>query len=158
MVLEISFIVPGPPVAQPRLEQVWVGEKRIAFPPRTRSGAEHPVTAYKQAVALVASQAVAGCPGWREQMLMPMQMIVLFVMPRNLKQKQQKGHSQRDWYPGKPDGDNLLKATLDACKSIVFVDDSQVVACIWRKVLASTGELPRTEVSVCPVQADQLPG
>jgi Holliday junction resolvase RusA-like endonuclease len=42
----------------------------------------------------------------------------------------------------KPDIDNLLKYTLDCCKNILFLDDSQVFAINSRKIYDSN---PRTE-------------
>ena len=47
----------------------------------------------------------------------------------------------------KPDADNFLKAVLDACKGIVWVDDAQVAATLVVKIVAADHDDPHTVLS-----------
>ena len=135
----LTFTVQGVPVAQPRLAQVWAGGKRVAYVPRTRLGQEHPVTAFKTLARARCREALTGGP-FRG----PLGLRVVFVLhrPRRLKS------GPREWCPVKPDLDNLLKATKDSLKGLIWNDDAQVVMCDGVKVYASSDEEPHTEVTV----------
>ena len=43
--------------------------------------------------------------------------------------------------PGKPDTDNIVKIVLDSCNRVVYLDDSQVVLCVARKLWGDTARL-----------------
>jgi Holliday junction resolvase RusA-like endonuclease len=54
----------------------------------------------------------------------------------------------RLYRPGRPDGDNLLKAVQDAGNGLLWKDDSQIVVAKISKMYAGAGEPPHVEVLV----------
>lgn len=59
-------------------------------------------------------------------------------VPASWSQKKRSAALSGDVSPiGKPDADNILKAASDALNKIVWVDDSQIVSCAFRKFYAA---------------------
>lgn len=52
------------------------------------------------------------------------------------------------WAIGKPDGDKLERAVMDALTGVAYVDDAQVVVTGKQKVYADPGEQPGVDVRV----------
>lgn len=120
-----KFTVAGRCVAQPR---VSVGRGRAYI------DAEHAIHGFKQAVAVKAREAMIGRPEAG-----PLEARLVFAMPRLPSHTKSQDH---DWHHVKPDVDNLVKAALDAAKSIVYNDDSQIVSLRALKVIVPSGGKP----------------
>jgi len=48
----------------------------------------------------------------------------------------------RQWHTKRPDIDNLSKAIFDACESVVFMNDTQIVRIVADKIICEQGEAP----------------
>lgn len=140
----VEFFVPGEPVPQPRPRVFLAGGRaRAVSAPKA-----HPVTAFKEAVALTARQACEHGP-----LRGPLWLYVLFLMPRP-KSKCWKRRSQpREWHHCKPDLDNLVKALLDGCNMICWHDDAQVCFMEVAKRIAAGHE--QAGVAVKVVEAEE---
>lgn len=117
----ISFTVPGNPVAQPRVKARKSGNFIQIYTPDKK------VKPYKEAIRLVATQAMAG----RKPMEGPLAVAIFFYIDRP------KSHTKKqrecEWHAQKPDLDNLAKAVLDALKEVTWSDDSQIAELRLRK-------------------------
>ena len=123
--MQIQFFVPGPPVPQPRHRAKVVNGRPLLYCP-----SNHPVQAYKQAIVLMARQALQDAPGW--PISAPMELTITFWMKpakARLGDKPAVPHTKR------PDADNLAKSCLDALSGILYVDDKQVWRLDVRKVM-----------------------
>lgn len=58
----------------------------------------------------------------------------------------------------KPDADNFLKAVLDSCKGIVWVDDAQVAATLVVKIVAADHDDPHTVLAFSRKSDDIISG
>ena len=134
----ITFTVPAVPVAQPRQRHNHRGHSYL---PK-----DHPVWAFKAAVALAAQQAYQGPP-----LEGPLQVSAVFVLPRPSRLRWKTRPMPRQWHTGKPDRDNLEKALYDALNGCLWRDDSQVCDGPITKVIAAGDEQPHVEVTVEPL-------
>ena len=133
------FVVPGEPVAQPRPRFARRGAGVVAYTPK-----EHPVTAYKQAVALMARAALPA--GWPLEG--PVAVRLVFVLRRPKDRIWKRKPMPREWATCKPDTDNFLKASWDAMLGITWRDDAQVVRSEAVKFYAAGNEQPHTDVEI----------
>jgi Holliday junction resolvase RusA-like endonuclease len=134
--IELNFIVPGEPVAQPRHRVRTIGKRSMLYLP-----SKHPVHGYKAAIR-AAFVAVAG--KWKT-LLGPVQLSVYcrFEMPKSWSKKKRSG-LVGDLHDSKPDGDNVLKAIKDALTDCgVWNDDAQVALAFISKRWSET---PQTEI------------
>lgn len=105
--MEISFFVPGPPVAKERPRKGRDGH--MFTPPATRN--------YEKAVGYTALGAMRGEPPMKG----PVDMSIIFIM-----KMPKRGKMFGDPHICTPDADNLWKAISDGCNGIIYGDDSQV--------------------------------
>jgi Holliday junction resolvase RusA-like endonuclease len=135
----ITFTVPGNPVAQPRVAAAKRGKFIHIYTP------EKKIKPYKDAIKLIATQAMAGNPPLEG----PIDVCIHFYLDRP------KSHSKKqrecDWHAQKPDIDNLTKAVFDALNEICFQDDSQICQLRVRKEWAH-GDPAYTYVRIEAVQ------
>ena len=131
-VTRIEFLVPGPPIPQPRPRIGLRGGK-----PRVYRDDSHPVHAYKQHVRLVARQSYHGSP-----LEGPVSVSLAFLMPRPLSKVWKRQAMPREPHIGRPDLDNLEKSVLDAVLGVLWVDDAQVCRLTATKQLAAGDESP----------------
>lgn len=135
----IYFTIPGNPVAQPRVKARQAGKFIQVYTP------EKKIKPYKDAIKLVASQAMAGKPPLEG----PIEVCIHFYFDRP------KSHTKKqrecDWHSQKPDIDNLTKAVFDALNEICFQDDSQICLLMVRKEWAD-GDPAYTYVRIEAVQ------
>lgn len=134
----LTFTIPGPPR----------GKGRPRFSRKSGSTYTDAQTAsYENLVALAAREAMAGAP----PITGPVSLAVVgyFLIPASLSAKKRTA-LQGAWHSKKPDADNLLKAVLDGCNGVLFVDDAQVCRLHVSKVY---DERPRVEIVV--VEAEQ---
>ena len=115
----IEFQIPGAPV----------GKGRPRF---TRRGAfvatytDEKTASYESLVRMAAGQVMAG--GSPVDYPCACEIEILITPPESWSQKKKSSALEgRVWPTTKPDLDNVAKAILDACNSIVWVDDKQVV-------------------------------
>ena len=119
----IEIVIAGEPVAKgrPRLAVHPIrGQPRaMAYTPaKTRN--------YENLIKMAAGQAM----GDRPPLNGPVKMFVAAYLPipKSLSKKRQAMAEAGEMRPTKkPDIDNFMKAALDGCNKIAFVDDSQVV-------------------------------
>jgi Holliday junction resolvase RusA-like endonuclease len=134
-----AFLVPGPPVAQPRPR---VGIDRRTGRPRTYREEAHPVHAYRAEVALRARQT------FPRPLAGPLRVAMLFAFaPANAAER---ALTDWAWKPAAPDCDNLAKAAADALKGVAWGDDAQVVVWELWKAVAPAGMKPFTRIGVGP--------
>ena len=130
----ITFTVDGPPVPQPRpRNSTWCGRGR-AYTPK-----DHPVTAYRQAVAIRAALA-AKAARW-DQATGPVEVEIScqFTRPPSHLIKGRQLRTGAPAFPPRADVDNLAKAVLDAVSDsgVVWEDDDQVVRLVVSKGYAA---------------------
>jgi Holliday junction resolvase RusA-like endonuclease len=134
----ITFTVPAVPVAQPRQRHNRQGHSYLPQ--------DHPVWAFKAAVALAAQQAYQGPP-----LTEALEVKAVFVLPRPSRLCWKTKPMPRQWHTGKPDADNLTKSLFDALNGVLWRDDSQVAQAMTLKTVAAGDEAPHVEVTVAPL-------
>ena len=129
----ITFTIPGEPVPQPRARVSTRGGFAHAYVP-----AEHPVHAYRQAVAIAAKTAGLGT------ITEPIQVCVVSVFQRPKSHVTARGvvKATAPRLP-RPDVDNLAKAVLDALGD--FFNDTLVESL---QVSKSYGDVAHTKVVI----------
>jgi hypothetical protein len=131
--MAITFSVPGDPVPQPRPRVSTAGGFARAYVPQ-----DHPIHAYRQAVALAARAA-----GVR-QATGPVSVIVDAVFARPKSHLNKSGVKPAAPVLPRPDVDNLGKAVLDALQDVMG-DDTNVGRLLVEKTWGTEG---RTTVRI----------
>lgn len=122
----IQFFVPGKPVGKGRPRFTRTGHTYT--PGKTR--------AYEAAVAWECRKAMEGkLPSVHPQRV---SVEVMVKPPKSWSKAKTKNALGGLIAPGRPDIDNYLKAVLDGCNGVAFLDDSQVVAVYATKRYAET--------------------
>ena len=142
----IAFTIPGTPLAQPRQRHRIVKAGASTYV-HNYTPEKAPVNAWKCAVRFACDEAVQGLP-----FTGPLALVALFVMPRPAGKTRKTKPNPSYPHVGKPDLDNLEKALLDAMEGIAFANDSAVSQKFTRKIVAAGGEMPRTEVTLGPIE------
>ena len=132
--MAITFSVPGDPVPQPRPRITVRGSHGHAYTP-----SDHPIHAYRAAIAAAARAAGAGVHGD------PVRMVIDFVFARPKSHMRKTGIAKNAPQLPRPDIDNLEKAVLDALNGVAWEDDTQV-ACVTKE--KSYGTEARTTVRI----------
>lgn len=109
-----SFVVPGDPVPQPRPRVSTRGGFARAYVPE-----DHPVHAYRQAIAMAA--VAAGV----QQTDQPVEIYVYSKLKRPKSHYCKSGLRSSAPLLPRYDADNVLKAVMDALKGIAYIDDKQ---------------------------------
>jgi len=131
--MAITFSVPGDPVPQPRPRITVRGKHGHAYVP-----GDHPIHAYRQAVALAARAAgVVEADG-------PVSVIVDAVFARPKSHLNKSGVKPTAPALPRPDVDNLGKAVLDALQEVMG-DDTNVSRLLVEKSWGTEG---RTTVRI----------
>ena len=135
---EISFIVEGDPVPQPRPRFAVRGGFAQAYTPKV-----HPVNAYRQAIAIAAK--IAGCQPHDQDV--ELDVVAVFGRPKSHWGKNGLT-AKAPTRPHKCDWDNVGKAVSDALNGVAYLDDDQIVrGCVTRRY-ASKSEPARTVVTI----------
>ena len=150
------IIVPGQPIAQPRHRSriVWpsnvvlrslrsVEALRKMLRTQQYVPADHPVHAFRDAVAMIARQAWRGDP-FAKGVPLRLDLQLVFDRPKYMTRKTKP--NPRQWHAVKPDNDNVIKAVKDAMTGIVYHDDNQIAVEQIAKFYAAGGEQPHTEI------------
>lgn len=136
--MQITFVVPGQPVPQPRVRVSTRGGFARAYVP-----SKHPIHAYRQAVQLAAPKTL-GSPGNAAYAL---DIEAVFARPASHSTRRGlKADAPR--FPPRCDWDNLGKGVCDALTGLIWLDDDQVVDGRCHKRYAEPGEVPHTVVTV----------
>lgn len=133
--MAITFSVPGDPVPQPRPRITVRGKHGHAYVP-----ADHPIHAYRQAVA-IAAKAAGAEPTERA----PLTLVVDLVFARPKSHYRKSGLREDAPTLPRPDCSNCLKGIEDALNGVAWVDDSQVGRVVVEK---SYGPEARTTVRI----------
>lgn len=136
----IRIVVEGIAVPQPRPRFARFGNmvKTVSNPQK------HPITAYKQHIAIAASLAYQG----HKPLEGPVKCVLTFILPRPVDMCWKTKEMQRSFHWKKPDPENLAKGVLDALTGIIWIDDGQVSILEIGKVIADGVEKPRTIIIV----------
>ena len=135
---KLEFIIPGEPISQGRPRfSTHGGFARAYDPKKSREG--------KAVVKLCAKEAVQQAQ-WSEPITGPIEMLVQFGIALPKSQYRKRTPVKRRWRVKKPDIDNLMKLVKDACSSVVFLDDNQIVRIICEKIQCAQDEAPFTKV------------
>jgi Holliday junction resolvase RusA-like endonuclease len=137
-IMNISFFVPGLPIAQPRQRHAM-----IAGHVRNYTPASHPVNAFKATVRMAAREAYKGKP-----LDGPLDMTLVFLFPRTKAMQWKTKPMPRMLYTKKPDLDNAQKSFADALNDWLYVDDSQIVTATITKLYAAGDEQPGVYVVI----------
>ena len=122
----IQFFVPGKPVGKGRPRFTRNGHTYT--PGKTR--------AYEAAVAWECRKAMKG--KLPSELPQNVSVEVMVKPPKSWSKTKTKNALGGLIAPGRPDIDNYLKAVLDGCNGVAFLDDSQVVAVYATKRYAET--------------------
>lgn len=131
--MAITFSVPGDPVPQPRPRITVRGKHGHAYVPK-----DHPIHAYRQAVAVAARAAGVTEAGG------PVSVIVDAVFARPKSHLNKSGVKATAPALPRPDVDNLGKAVLDALQDVMG-DDTNVGRLLVEKTWGTEG---RTTVRI----------
>lgn len=138
----ITFTIPGIPVAKGRPKFARRGAFVSAYTPEKTAS-------YENLVKVVAQQSMHG----RVLLDGPVSVVIwLYVSPPASwsKKKQADALASATYPTSKPDMDNVVKGIFDACNSIVWVDDKQVVDLFCGKRFAVTPCATVEVEAVCP--------
>lgn len=148
---EYNIRVVGTPVAQPRPKVRVIGRGKMArgqaYVPST-----HPVHAWRAIVGQAVKAVV-----W-DKITEPVAVRCVFLMPRPQAMIWATKPMPRVPYAAKlNDGDNLLKAVLDACNDAgIWDDDGQVVDGAFSRRYAAGDEKPGVEITIRTVKPDEV--
>ncbi len=120
-----------------------------ARPRVTRRGTYTPAKTgeYEGQVALAARLAMGGHAPFNGPLCARVE--VCLPVPRSWSKKKQAAALAGDLLPtSRPDLDNVVKAALDGCAGVVFLDDAQVVECAALKSYSPT---PKLVITVAPM-------
>lgn len=134
----IQFFIPGTPIPQPRQRHAMIGGHVRNYTPT-----KHPVNAFKASARMAARQAYQGPP-----LEGPIELRVLFLMPRPKRMQWKTRPMPREWHTGKPDCENIIKSLQDALTGLVWVDDAQVCRLMAEKFYCRGDEQPGTWVRI----------
>ena len=143
----IAFTVQGTPVAQPRYTQ---GKGGAVFIKPPKDMKEHPIHAYRKAVAWAAK--AAGAKPIEGPVVM--HVVAVFPRPKTLRRKK----DPRGLIPkqSKPDMKNVLCGIEDALEGICYRNDSQIVrhhlSKCWAEMPENAG---RTEIVIESLGGDE---
>ncbi len=132
--MAITFSVPGDPVPQPRPRVSTAGGFARAYVPK-----DHPIHAYRQAVAQAAK--AAGCEPHGE----PVNVVIDFVFARPKSHLRKSGLRAGAPVLPRADLDNCAKGVLDSLNGVAWDDDSQVSRLVLEKSYGTEG---RTTVRI----------
>lgn len=121
----ISFTVPGPPEGKRRPRTRVFGRRATIYTdPKDK--------AYEAKVAAGAKVAMMGRAPWEGPLVVMVKAWLQVPASASAPRKLRIMDGVEDWF-GPSDIDNYLKAVLDGCNGVVWVDDRQVMRAITEK-------------------------
>lgn len=140
--MNISFMIPGQPVAKGRPKFARRGNFVTAYTPGKTVN-------YENLVKMAATEAMAGAQPSTGPIAL--ELFLMLQIPASWsKKKQEMAIDGFVCATKKPDADNVLKGIKDGCNGIVWKDDAQVVQI---SIIKKYSEMPRALVSI-----RELPG
>ena len=136
--MKISFFVPGEPIGKGRPKFARRGNFVKTYTPEKTANYE----------TLVGWYAKESMPEDHNLMELPLTVEVYAIIgiPSSFSKKKRDMAINGDLHPTKkPDADNIIKGIFDAMNGIVYVDDKQIVKCLFVKVY---GETPGVHIHV----------
>lgn len=136
--IELKFAVMGEPIGKGRPRFTRTG--RVYTPTKTME--------YENRIKQAAWSAM------KRQSLEPteksvhLELAAYFPIPKSWTKKKKDQAINGVLKPNKPDIDNILKAVLDGCNKIVYIDDAQVYSTRAKKLYQSYEKFPCIEVIV----------
>ena len=142
--MPLTFFVPSLPIAQPRQRHTKAGHN---YTP-----ADHPVHAWRYALAMSATSAMPGqVQPWIPDGPVRLDFTLYFPRPKRLQWK------TREWVPlwhaQTPDLENVQKALQDALTGVCWRDDAQIACVLAHKVFCGKDEPPGVRISVARLDA-----
>lgn len=133
--LNISFEVPGVPVAMQRNRHARAGDKLINYQPEKTGN-------FRALCGFCASNAYKGTPS---ENLINCSINFIFPAPKSLKKSQRELIENDKCLPWRvnKDIDNLIKSVLDSVQGIIMRNDNQVVEIYACKLI---GKTPKTVI------------
>jgi Holliday junction resolvase RusA-like endonuclease len=149
-VSEISFIIYGSAIAQPRQRHriIETGFKKFVH---NYTPAKAPVNAWKSDVKAAAVAEIKRYPDfqiWRG----PIELTATFYLPRPQSKFKKKDSDGPIPHVTKPDIENLLKAGMDALTGVVFVDDKLICEIHCQKLYHEKNKGPRAEIALREIE------
>lgn len=143
--MQIDFIVPAIPVAQPRQRhRVIYGKSGAAFA-TSYTPTKDPSNIFKATVRMCCQAAFSLAP-----LEGPLAATLCFVMPRPQSLPKKYGIGRLP-STKKPDLDNLCKSVFDALNGILWVDDSHIQSLSCSRWVAAQDEQPHVSITVAPI-------
>lgn len=140
-----SFFVAGDPIAQPRPKATVnsrTGRARVYNPLGNSRTFRNLVT--------IAAKMAHKRPRYRG----PLQVDLVFVLPRPAAKVWKRKQMVRLWHVAKPDSDNLQKLVFDAMNGILWKDDSQICSQSVLKVISNGDEETGVYVTVKEIESE----
>jgi len=130
----VKFRVAAEPIAQGRPRLTTINGQARAFDPKKSRD-------WKSFVKDIAQRAMFE-NGHTEPFDGPIvaRMRFAFSLPKSHHRK--RTPRPRQWHTKRPDIDNLSKGIFDACESVVFMNDTQIVRVVADKIICKQGEAP----------------
>lgn len=134
----MTIVVPIPPKPQSRPRFTSRGGYAKAYEVQS-------MTAYKKSVALFVKQKIGNNLISQKIALSIDFYVTTPKYLRTRKKSLEELKNEQIWCDKRPDLDNYIKAILDACNGILYLDDGQVVQITAQKVYSLD---PRTEIKL----------
>ncbi len=142
----VRFRIQAEPIAQGRPRLTTINGQARAFDPKKSRD-------WKSFIKDVASTAMTKA-GYSQPIQGPLVARIRFGFSLPKSQYRKRTPRVRSWHTKRPDIDNLTKAIFDACESVVFLNDTQIVRLVADKIICAQGEAPFVAVEFS--QADEL--
>ncbi len=144
----VRFRIQAEPVAQGRPRLTTIRGQARAFDPKKSKD-------WKAFIKDVASSAMDKS-GYDDPLQGPLVARIRFGFSLPKSQYRKRTPRVRSWHTKRPDIDNLTKAIFDACESVVFLNDTQIVRLVADKIICAQGEAPFVAVEFS--KAEELNG
>lgn len=139
--MNITLIVPGVPVAQPRQRHRIVATGGKVFTQNYTPKGD-PVNVFKAAIQHAWQQANAA------MFEGPVEVRIVALFPRPKSATRKRGDNPRLKKITKPDGDNVFKSVADALNKLAYNDDSQIWKHTIERWIGEPHEQPETRIEI----------
>ena len=130
--MEIKFTVPGQPKGKQRPRVCRINGRSVAYTPRQTIEYENLIRASYTAISKAK---------FERNLPLEISILALFPIPKYASKKTKELMINGYIFPTKkPDGDNIIKAILDALNGVAYRDDSQICRVYFEKMYAENAE------------------
>lgn len=154
MTADVRFEVRGLPVPQGSARAFIAGGRAIVV-----TKGRSPLADWRAAIATEARDAMGTVPPWRGPITIrlefrPASRPASHYLPANGRRPVRELRLDAPtWHTGKPDGDKLARAALDALTGVVWEDDRQAASIAITKRWPDEGESPGVTVAISRLEA-----